>query len=203
MIFKFFKRCFLFFTALLLLVFLSLYLVKIRQECQKLNCLKMKNLDKFKVQEVYQDNGRFYRALLSDKNDLIRVEVKSKVEEDEAEKNIEAEITRMKALFQNAASPYPGEVSDEIECSEEFKPVFKTMKETNPKISYFSGFLNSRLTFGVCTQDQAVYKGILALFYCSKQKQVFQLEMIAPKEEFSASPEKYQEMVESAACGAT
>ena len=100
----------------------------------------MKNLDKFKVLEVYQNDSRIYRALLSEKKDLMRVEVKSKVEENEAEKYIEVEIARMKALFQNAASPYPGEISDEIECSEEFKPVLKTTKQTNVKMSYFSRF---------------------------------------------------------------
>ena len=160
----------------------------------------MKNLDKFKVLEVYQNDSRIYRALLSEKKDLMRVEVKSKVEENEAEKYIEVEIARMKALFQNAASPYPGEISDEIECSEEFKPVLKTTKQTNVKMSYFSGFLNSRLTFGTCTQDQAVYKGVLALFYCPKQKQVFQLEIITPKEEFSTSPQRHQELIESITC---
>lgn len=184
MFFKFSKRYYLFFLFVLIFgLLVYTYLSKSQKECKRLNCLQMKNLEKFKVKDVYQDDRAVYRALLFEGNDFLRVEVRSNMQENEAGKYIDAEIVRMKALFQNTASPYPGEISDEIVCGEEFKPVFKTTQQNNIRIFYFTGFLNERLTFGACTKDQAVYKGVLARFYCSKQKQLFTLELITSNED--------------------
>jgi len=171
-----------------------------QKSCQKLNCLVMKNLDQFQTKEVYQDDPKTYRALLSFDEDLLRVEVNSAITENEAEKQIQAQITRMKALFEKATAPYPGEISDVIQCEWEFRPISGTSYQNNIQISHFTGFLNSRLVFGACTADQAVYRGILALFYCSGQKQLFQLEIIAPAEKFKASPENYTQILQSLAC---
>jgi hypothetical protein len=171
-----------------------------QKSCQKLSCLVMKNLDQFQTKEVYQDDPKTYRALLWFDEDLLRVEVNSAIANDEAEKQIQAQITRMKALFEKAAAPYPGEVSDVIQCPEEFRPIFGTTNQNNLQISHFTGFLNSRLVFGACTADQVIYQAVLALFYCPEQKQLFQLEIIAPAEKFKASPEKYNQRLKSLAC---
>lgn len=202
MFFKSPRRYFLFSPLVLLIGFLVIYyLPTIRKDCRKINCFKMEDLGKFKLKEVYEEDRNIYRALFAQEDDLLRIEVKSQVGEKEAGKYIEAEIVRMKALFQNAASPYPGELSSEISCSEEFKPVLKTVQQNNLQISYFTGFLNTRLTFGACTQNQAIYKSILVLFYCPLAKQLFQVEIIAPKEKFTAYPKRYQKMLDSISCG--
>lgn len=160
----------------------------------------MKDLDKFKVQEIYQDDRDVYRALLSKDSDLLRVDVRSSIPESDAEKRIQARITMMKVLFENAASPYPGEISDEIECGERYKPVFSVEEINGIQVSYFIGYLNKRLVFGVCTEDQIAYQGILSLFYCPSQSQLFQLEIITSKEKFSRSPEASREMFSSITC---
>lgn len=160
----------------------------------------MRDLDKFRVQEIYQDDKNIYRALLSKDNDLLRVDIRTNISGPEATKQIQAQITRMKALFENAISPYPGEISDVIECGDEYNPVFAEEEINGTQISYFKGYLNERLVFGACTEDQIKYQVILALFYCVNQNQLFQLEIIAPKEAFSRSPEMYSEMLSSLSC---
>ena len=160
----------------------------------------MTGLDEFRLEEVYQDDNNIYRALLFRKNDLLRVEVRSNIPKHEAEQHIRAQITRMKALFENTVSHYPGEISDEIVCGTEFTPTFTVDELTGVEISYFTGYLNRRLVFGACTEDQAVYRGILALFYCPNQEQLFQLEIIAPNEDFFASSETYEQMLWSIHC---
>lgn len=168
--------------------------------CTRLRCLSMKNLQEFTVQEIYQDDGGIYRALLARDDDLLRVDVRSGISRAEAEQSIQAQITRMKALFESAVSPYPGEISDEIVCGEEFIPVFEQSEINSIHISRFTGYLNDRLVIGACTKDQAFYKGVLVLFYCPDQAQLFQLELIAPKEDFLASEDKYQDMLVSIRC---
>lgn len=180
----------------IIFIFLTLRL----RTCQKLNCLFFKGRENFHLKELYQDDKNIYRALFFDKNDLLRVNIQSQIDSSSAEKYIQGEITRMKALFANAVSPYPGEISNEIVCGKKFTPNLTTIKTNNLTISYFTGYLNERLVFGACTEDQALYRGILALFYCSKQNQVFQIEVIVPKDEFSRSPQKYQEMLRTISC---
>jgi len=184
----------------LILLLVAGYLIYKRSSCSKLECLSMQGLDEFNIQEVYRDDEDIYRALLSRDDDLLRVDLRSNISEVEGKSRIQAEITRMKALFENAASPYPGEISDEIACGEKYKPVFFEEEINGIQVSYFTGFLNKRLVFGACTDDQADYQGILALFYCPNLSQLYQLEIIAPNEKFSKSPEVYKQMLESISC---
>lgn len=170
------------------------------RQCTKLECLSMKDLDKFKVQEVYQDNDNTYRTLLSRDNDILRVDIRTDISESESKSRIQTQITRIKAQFENATSPYPGEISDQIECSGEYKPVFFEERINGVQASYFTAFLNNRLVLGACTEDQAVYKEIFALFYCPKQRQFFQMELIAPKDVFDSDERRYKQMLYSIDC---
>lgn len=190
-----------YFIAVLVVFFVVLFaLTQKPKSCARLECLSMTGLDEFRLEEVYQDDNNIYRALLFRKNDLLRVEVRSNIPKHEAEQHIRAQITRMKALFENTVSPYPGEISDEIVCGTEFTPTFTVDELTGVEISYFTGYLNRRLVFGACTEDQAIYRGTLALFYCPNQEQLFQLEIIAPNEDFFASSETYEQMLWSIHC---
>jgi len=199
-IFKLKRKTIFFLTLIALLVLILSTVLLWKKTCPKYGCINIKGIEQFRTQEVYRDDNNIYRALLSNNNDYIRIEVKSAVQERLAEENIQGEIVRMKALFENALSPYPGELSNEIQCSKEFKPVLKTETINNTQVSYFTGFLNQRMVFGSCVKDQAIYKGILTLFYCPAKKQLFQLEIIAPADSFNKAPEKYQQMLESVSC---
>lgn len=176
------------------------YTIRNSDSCRKLECITMENQGDFQIQEVYRDENNIYRALLSNKDDLLRVEIRPRVSQEEADQYTDSQITRMKALFSKGASPYPGVISYEIECSEEFLPNFEVDEISGIRISHFAGYLNERLVAGACTEDQAVYKEIFTLFYCPKQRRLFQLEIIAPKEKFRSSPEVYESMFKSLAC---
>ena len=160
----------------------------------------MRDLDKFDVKEIYQDDKDVYRALFSKDSNLLRVDIRSNISESEAAKQIEVQITRMKALFENAASPYPGEISDEVVWDKELIPQLEEREVNRIQASHFTGYLNDRLVFGACTQDQAIYRGILALFYCPNQKQLFQLEIITPRDNYETNENKYLQMLNSIGC---
>lgn len=171
-----------------------------KPSCSTLECLSMNDLDNFRVKEIYQKDSDIYRALHSKDSDLLRIDIRSNISEPEASKRIQVLITRMKALFENRASPYPGEISDEIACGEEFKPVFAEEKINGIQVSYITGYLNERLVLGVCTEDQVFYKEILALFYCPETNQLYQLEIIVPKNSFMENKDKYLDMLYSISC---
>lgn len=182
------------------IVILLIFYAQKLNVCKKLGCLSMQGLNDFKTQEVYQEDDNIYRALLSKDSDLLRVDIRSDISEPEGKSHIQAQITRMKALFENAPSPYPGEISDEIACGEKYKPAFFDEEINGIQVSYSTGYLNNRLVFGSCTEDQAVYHGILALFYCPNLKQLYQIEIIAPADKFTSSPQSYQQMLKSISC---
>ena len=189
-----------FLPLFLLLVGLLVYFYKNHNVCPKTGCFSMQNLDKFKTAEIYQNDQNIYRAMLKNGDDILRLEVKSGILQDEAQKEIATRIARMQALFENATSPYPGEITNVIECTEKFKPTLTKVNQINTEIAYFTGYLNNRLTFGSCTEDQAIYKGNLIFFYCAKEKQLIQLELITPKEKFLASETEYGQILSSLGC---
>jgi hypothetical protein len=190
----------LFVLSAVIFALIFILLLDKKRLCSGFQCMSMEELSLFQIKEVYQDDDSAYRALLSKDGDLLRANIRSGVSVSESNSHIQAQMSKIKALFENAASPYPGEISDEIECSDEYKPDFSLENINGVEVSYFTGYLNSRLILGACTEDQIVYKEIFALFYCPKQQQLFQIELIAPKDVFGADEVKYQKMLHSLDC---
>lgn len=194
-------------VLLLVLVIVSVVFLAhklyVAKKCDILACINLLENDRYKLTETYQNDETGFRGLyqkIYTSDEMIRVDVKNNVLGEDAKKIIDAQVIKMKGLFENAASPYPGEISDEIECSKEYKPVFLERDLNNVHISTFQGYLNDRLVFGACTQDQAVYKGTLSLFYCSNSEKLYQLELIVKKEKYEENPEVYKQILDSISC---
>ncbi|MCL4338146.1 hypothetical protein M1271_00475 [Patescibacteria group bacterium] len=187
---------------LLFLVFfaLSAFIVTIISHCQKIQCISMADLPKYSLKEIYQNTNNIYRALYTNDKDILRVEIRSGINETEAQKSIDAQTARMEALFADATSPYPGDITNEISCNSKFKPKMAIENINGIRITHFTGYLNNRLTFGACTDDQAVNKGIEALFYCSSQRKLYQTEIIAPTSKFNSNENFYNGVLHSIRC---
>ncbi len=173
---------------------------KQKGDCLRLTCLSMNTLNQYRLKDLYEEGRNSYRALYKNGDDRLRVEVRSQTSLEEAQNYIQTQITRIKGVFEVAAAPYPGEVTNEIVCAEEFKPIYSTKTQSGIPISYFSGFLNQRMVMGSCTADQLTYHNVVAMFYCPNQKQFFQIELIVPKDIFEKQTEKYQKTVDSITC---
>lgn len=160
----------------------------------------MADLPKYSLKETYQNTDNVYRALYTNDKDILRVEIRAGINKNEAQKSIDAQTARMEALFADATSPYPGDITNEISCNSKFKPKMAIENINGIRITHFTGYLNNRLTFGACTEDQAVYKGIEALFYCNNQSKLYQLEIIAPTDMFTAKEDYFNKMLQSIEC---
>jgi len=168
--------------------------------CQGLACLSLENRDQYKIEKIYEESKYLFRALYKKDNILLRIEIRPNSSSEEAEQAIQTQLVKIKGLFGDAASPYPGEISDVISCNEEYKPVYSTKQQNGIQVSYFTGFVNERLVFGSCTNDQIAYHDTLVMFYCDKQKKFYQVEIIVPHQDYLSSPEKYQQISNSIAC---
>lgn len=191
-------------TPVLLLLFIAVAIVAWQKTgsvslCHNLRCLLMTNAGGYTPEEIYSDTKEVYRALYKNNNRYIRIEARV-VDPSQKDAELQAATSRMRALFEKAPAPYPGEISDAIVCDPAFIPVVKEYKNTNISLTYFTGYLNNRMTFGSCSLDQAVYKGIAAYTYCSADNLFVSLELFAPTKEFDANSPALEDQIRSLRC---
>ncbi len=169
-------------------------------QCRNISCLEIKDRQDYKIKEIYEDNKFIHRAIYSNKNILLKAEIRLNYTESDAEQVIKTQLVRTKGLFENAAAPYPGELSDVIACSNAYKPVYSSRVQNGISISYFEGYVNKRLVFGSCADDQAEYHDTLTMFYCPEQKKFYQVEIIIPNKDFKANPKINNAILTSIGC---
>ncbi|PIZ97458.1 MAG: hypothetical protein COX79_02200 [Candidatus Levybacteria bacterium CG_4_10_14_0_2_um_filter_36_16] len=184
----------------LLLLGFGAYFFLSALSCQRINCITIKDNNHYKVKSIYEDNKYIFRALYNNGNNLLKIEMRTNSSQDEAQQAIQTQIVRTKGLFEDAAAPYPGEISDVISCSNEYKPVYSAKKQNGINISYFEGYVNDRLVFGSCADDQAKYHDTLAMFYCAKQKKFYQLESIIPRKDYINNRQENDSILNSLGC---
>jgi len=167
--------------------------------CKKLSCINI-DIDGFKESLVYENSPSIYRALYENElGDMVRVE-KKRVNVENAESVINSETQTINAYFENAISPYPGQISDEIECSKDFVPELKTENISGVEVDYFEVYLTERLTIGACSNDQAKHKEIIVWYYCENQENMYQFEIISEKENFSQNRDYFYGILNSLSC---
>lgn len=86
---------------------------------------------------------------------------------------IQEKMFFINTLYREIHSPYPGQISNKIGCSDEFTPI----KFNNTPYDYYQIYASDRLTYGVCSWDLVKYKSILYFYYCEDNKELFQLEL--------------------------
>lgn len=150
--------------------------------CPAYECLLFPGKNLWKIQAVYENTNSTWRGLLVHPNYLIRLEQISHILPEEAVKLSTIKFMQTRSLFDTARSPYPGVITDKIVCDEKYKPLLnRQLTSSGIMITYYSGFLNNRLQYGNCTEDQIAYKGYVALFYCPKIREWYNIEFIVPK----------------------
>jgi len=153
----------------------------------------------YQPKEIYTDSPATYRALYSKDDRLFRIEVQ-KVNPDEAQKELAAGVIRVKAQFEKAPAPYPGDLSDTITCDPHFIPTFEETQNQTMHLSLFTGYLNNRLTFGSCSENQAAYRGILVFTMCPKHKLLIRIEHIASLTDFEAHGKELMDQIKTLSC---
>lgn len=168
--------------------------------CGNLRCISFSGKQTYTQKDIYTDTSEAYRALYSSSTHTLRIEA-LKISADQSDEALKAAVTRMKALFEKAPAPYPGEISDTIVCDPDYIPVFREATSSGGSLlSYFTGYLNERLTFGSCSENQAIHKGLLAYLYCPASTLLIKLELIQPTAEFNATLQATEKQLLSVTC---
>ena len=94
-----------------------------------------------------------------------------------SEQRINEKVFIINSLYKTILSPYPGQISHQIQCTDEFKPV-EVSKKT------YLLYAGSRFTYGVCSWDLIKYRALMHFIYCPKQNKLYQIELFIPLEEY-------------------
>lgn len=179
--------------VLLLLCAIPYYLLQ--KKCEGIECITFENSSLYKLDKEYESNKHIFRGLYKLNNSFVRSEIRSDFTPEDAQEAVKVQITRTKGLFEDTTAPYPGEISDVIGCTNVYKPVYRSeINKTRVKIDYFEGYLNDRFVLGSCSDDQAAYHVLFAMFYCNKQSKFYQLEYITPAQKgksYSSSSDSF------------
>ncbi|MAF35326.1 hypothetical protein CMO91_05785 [Candidatus Woesearchaeota archaeon] len=87
----------------------------------------------------------------------------------------EQTITGIRAAYANELSPYPGQLSNELECSAEFQPVITD--------EYVLAYSTISKGVGACTHDTAKYRTLIGWKYCEELKTLYAIQYHTPKNE--------------------
>lgn len=185
------------FPTLLILISSFFFVYLKHKKCIGLNCLVFNNSSSFSLSDTYEDTLGSFRAIYKQGSDVFfRVEIHSSIEKSDSVKLLSSKISHLNDIFENSISPYPGEISVKTSCADKFKP-----RLTNSdRLPYFIGFLNSRLQFGSCSEDQVKNQGAIGFLYCPNQKKFYQLEYIVPVQKNEDKSPQIKQMIESINC---
>ena len=98
----------------------------------------------------------------------------------QAKRFVNEKIAVLESQYEIRNAPYQGEVTREIVCPDQFKPIQNVINNSYSLVNY-KLYSTKSLTYGVCVSDLIVYRAFLGFFYCDNNR-LFQIEIFVPIE---------------------
>ena len=177
---------------LLLFVFVLIALYSffvVPRRCEKISCITIPMLPPKPDIDLYENSRDAYRALYKGDHEKIRIAMYQTKDANTAELRNQATIMKIDSLYENARSPYPGTLSEIISCENKYKPKPFIFQSKDSTMTLYKGYLNNRLQYGTCIDNQITQKVYSALFFCDNHSSWYQLELIIPVN--AAEPDEY------------
>jgi len=121
---------------------------------------------------------------------ILKVEVVRHLDAAGAETLLTEGQVSIEALYADALSPYPGDISRTIVPGKEFAPRLVEKEQDGLKYTYFLLFANERLGYGASTPEAARYRSLLGWLYCEKAQKFYKLRVFVPAEEGESGMEE-------------
>lgn len=185
--------------SIIIVFFLGFTLTRLKKHCNKVSCITFPLINKLQPIDVFQQTSTTYKGQYLTSEGIVRIQ-KNVVDSNNAELLTKSTMIQMESQFENARSPYPDQVSDIITCDKKFKPtptVFQTKHGLS--VTLFSGYLNNRMQYGTCLENEVSYKGFNSLLYCKSHSSWYRIEILIPVNSLQ-SDEHYINMLESVQC---
>ena len=140
---------------------------------------KSKRLTPFRLAESLE--RRFSTEFtLTNHDRVLKIEAVPNLGRDGARTMLDDGLMGVQALYANALSPYPGDISREVVSDARFRPQLVRTNWNGLRRDYVLLFANDRLGYGATTADAARYRSLLGWFYCERADIFYKVRCFAP-----------------------
>ncbi|MDD5669422.1 MAG: hypothetical protein PHE58_05265 [Candidatus Omnitrophica bacterium] len=144
-------------------------------------------IEDFSVQKniVREADKSVSRTIIARKDETtVKIEITEGLSAQDADRYISERMYVIESLFKRLPNPYPGMITNTIECPESFKPEKTEIKINGQAVSVYVLNSTPRFTYGVCVDELIKYRGVAASLYVPGKKALFRVELFFPKEQF-------------------
>jgi len=141
--------------------------------------LRSEYLREFSLEDQYeQKSSKKYFFVKGEEK--LQIEKIEGIDQQSSDTLTDSEIMSIQALYANALSAYPGEVSNKIVCNDQFKPVYREKITDEASYKYFLLHSTERFGLGACTEDVIKYKHVVGWVFCSQKNTLFIIKYFVP-----------------------
>jgi hypothetical protein len=128
---------------------------------------------------------------------VVKIEIVPELDREGAQTLLDDSIMGIQALYANALSPYPGDISRQVVSDRRFSPeLVRTNWGSGPR-PYMLLFANDRLGYGAVTADVVKYRSLLGWIYCERNGTFYKVRYFAP---VNARREEFENFLRSLEC---
>jgi len=128
------------------------------------------DLPEFEFKDFFKDDTRSLEKEILEAEKGSSILKITKTDAASREKYISDKKFLLNSLFLPTTSPYPGIITNIVECPKEFRPEETTL-ENGVMYTLFAG---ERFNYGICDKDLVKYYSIYGIFNC-KEKGIFEI----------------------------
>lgn len=145
------------------------------QERLALEGLSVKGIEGFTLKNDVEIAG--IRTLTASGQGIeLRVRVSKGLSKEGALKLVEDKKAMLLSMYGKWTVSYPGRLTREIECPQEFHPELKPVTGSDFNLLFIKALASERFSYGVCSSDAAAYNSARTFQYCDKTGNLFELE---------------------------
>lgn len=150
--------------------------------------------------EFYFDGNRNIELTANRGEEMVRVKIIKEIDKESAQRRIDGIFRTMDAHFepQEILGIYADLIAAVVKVPDELKPTQGVVTIMGQDTRYFRAFADRYISYMVMTHDQVKYEGVTTLIYCSKQRELVNIELLAPRKMFDE--ERAQKQLESLTC---
>jgi hypothetical protein len=117
---------------------------------------------------------------LTNLESVLKIEVIGGIEDASASTMIADGMMGLQALYANALSPYPGDISREIVSDRRFRPQVVSTNLHGRSSNYALLFANQRFGYGVASADAVRYRSLVGWIHCGNRSTLYKVRYFAP-----------------------
>ncbi len=117
---------------------------------------------------------------LTNLESVLKVEVIAGIDSASASTMIADGMMGLQALYANALSPYPGDISREVVSDRRFQPQIVSTNMDGCSLNYALIFANERFGYGVASADAVRYRSLVGWIHCANRSTLYKVRHFAP-----------------------